>query len=121
MYEHVSKAEKIYASGCLTPEKHGPLVAEIDKFAAIAGLGGGNMRYIWEPIGNVSLTKGEIGILQNIKKLAAQGKGGVLYVGENPSAIVKKLMALTGCMLRNYVDARFMPLESVIEEYNQHK
>lgn len=116
-----TKKELIFSKGCLAPEKHGALVAEIDKYAAIAGLGGGNMRYIWEPIEKYGLSDLETKMLKNIKRLGSQGKGGAIYVAQEPGMIVDRFMALTGCMVRNHVDARFMPLECVIDEYNEHR
>lgn len=113
--ENSDKKTHIFAKGCLTEEKHTPLVAQIDKYAAIAGLGGGNMRYIWEPLQN--LTEMETLVLKNIKKLGEKGKCGLLYVGGDPQKIADRLMALTGCMLRNYVDAQFMTLEKMLKEY----
>ncbi len=115
------KNEQIFSKGCLTPDKHGPLVAEIDKFAAVAGLGGANKRYIWEPLEKYNLSDMEVTVLKGLKQLSSLGKGGVIYVGQKPAAIADRLMALTGCMVRNYVDARFTPLEHLITEYKEQR
>ena len=105
-----------FTNGCLTAEKHGPLMAGIDKYAAIAGI---STRYVRQPI-KFDLTTVEMATLKNIKRLSSQGMYGMIYVGGSPADCTERLMALTGCMLRNYVDARFMPLEGMLKEYKEH-
>lgn len=109
----------IYSQSCLDPEKHGPLIDDIYRYAAMAGLGGSNMRHIWEPIEKHGLSEEETLMLKNIKKLSKRGQAGALYVGQDSGMIADRFMALTGCMVRNYVDARYVPLERAIDEFKE--
>jgi hypothetical protein len=117
----MNKEDYFPPKGCLNPEKHNTLVANIEKYAEISGLGGGNKHFIWESIAKYNLNKLEMTVLENLKRMPSSGKKGVLYIGQPPSQITEKFMALTGCMVRNFVDARCMTLEKVLYEYKENK
>jgi hypothetical protein len=110
---------EIYQKGCLNLEKHAPLVDKLDTYAQAAGLAGGNRRYIWEPLNGFS--KLELEVLRKAHKLCEEGKYGLLYVGGNPGKAVDRLMAITGCFVRNFVDARYMTVETMLKSYAEEK
>ncbi len=106
---------EIYQKGCLTPEKHRALVERFDTYALVSGLGGGNRRFIWEPL--PEMTKLELDALKKARRLPEFGKYGVLYVGGNSSLVVNRLMSITGCFVRNFVDARYVTIETAMKMF----
>ena len=70
---------------------------------------------IYTPLA-VAATAREIGWIENYELLKDDGDfAGVAYVGtvKDPD-VMTRMMALTGCFLRNYVDAKMMTLQEVI-------
>jgi hypothetical protein len=112
-------AEEIYKKGCLKPDKHGPLVERLDTYAHVAGLAGGNRRFLWEPLKDFSQL--ELEVLRDSHRLSEKGMFGLLYVGNSSGVAVNRLMAITGCFVRNFVDARYMTVETALKIYAEEK
>lgn len=111
--------KEIYEAGCLKPEDHRALVDNFYGYAAAAGLGGANCQYIWKPLQAPNAV--EVTAFKNFSQLSAKGQRGLLYCGNSLSNATDRLMAVTGCMVRNYVDARFTTIEKALHVYAEEK
>lgn len=108
-----------YGTGVLTREKHERLVMDLERLCSRAGIGGDNNRYVWTPVKG-ELEAEEISYLQDLKKLvkAEEPKFGFLYKGsgkKQAASIQERMMLMTGCLLRNYVDARLMHVDTIMQ------
>lgn len=101
-----------YASGVLDPKVHGKLVAGIDRWAALAGI---PKRMIWTRATGVCSAE-EIAWVRDFKLHQANGRAGLCYVGDFDPPVEDRMMLIAGGLLRNYIDARFAPLQDVLQE-----
>lgn len=99
--------------GVLT-EKHDRLLADLDRIVERAGLGVPNKHLVWEST-KEHLTKLEVRYLTHVRELAQHNIFGAVLHGTprhgNPHA---RMQRMVGCLLRNYLDARIMPLDTVM-------
>lgn len=109
-----------YATGVLTPEKHGPLVQDLDKLCERAGIGGVNKKFVWSPVGD-ALSKSEVEYLRqfHFHTTADAPKYGLVYSSTKnmlySASIQERMMVMVGCLMRNFVDARIMQLDTVLQ------
>lgn len=107
------KQLKIYEKGA--PVLHSPyhdrLLADIDRFAAMAGIAG-SMEYIWQSVHESKLGVKEKEYLKSFPLLANEGKFGLAYLGDVKN-IPDRMMSIVGILLRNYVDARFISMSDI--------
>lgn len=101
--------DEAYEIGLLNREYHARLFQQLDKWASIAGV---SPNYVWTKMSTVC-TDNDIKWVKRFKKTDWHG---LVYVGEPATLnIAEKMMTMVGCCLRNYVDGRFMTLQTIIQ------
>jgi len=88
-----------YASGVLDPDVHEQLVSGLSRYARLAGV---PKRMICETLSAYCSAK-EIEWVSNVHSHATCG---LVYVGAEQ--VETRMMALIACLLRNFVDARYL-------------
>lgn len=105
---------KIYSMGVLTPDKHSRLLDALSAVTLRAGIQA-NPDYVWKSFKTGEFGEVETAYLQGFKTSAKEeGIFGYVYF-EYPSYLVtKRMMEVTGLLLRNEVDARFVTRHDVL-------
>lgn len=112
------KTSDPWATGVLQPEHHDRLVANIDQIAMRAGLGVANKHMIWT---TAELQKAEMQWCEAAVRMARtqeawdQNVLGICYTVDQQAAEAK-MLAMTGLLVRNFVDARCMSRMDVVAE-----
>ena len=96
----------------LDKEVHKHLIADQERYATMAGI---SVQMLGQSAKGY-LTPTEIDWLRGIKPLLKNGQANYCFVGPQKVSIHTKMMAITGCLLRNFIDARVMPLLNVLED-----
>ncbi len=106
-----------FKDSLLDPEKDSGLIQNIHKYAQIAGLSG-SPKYIWQSMqGLPEVSEKDIQRAKLIPNLYSKlNKAGMVFSEYNASEIPVKFMAMTGYMIRNYLDARYYPLPALVTE-----
>ena len=107
---HVKRHADAYSSGLLKPEFHYRLVEDLDKVCAVSGV----RREFVLTSSTDFCGPLEREWVRNIRHNSDAGVSGLLYVSE--ANVERRMMALAGVCLRNYIHARVMTLNSVLEE-----
>lgn len=98
----------------LDPVHDEMLIRNLDAYAEAAGLAG-NPRFIWESVKDKSyLRKSDLEFFSKIFSLEHDEGGlacGVMYEGFQDVSL--KFMAGTGLLVRNYINAAYMPMQEV--------
>lgn len=108
-----------WASGVLKPDVHERLVASKDDVARRAGLGLQHQHLIWE---HVDLKKVEMGWAQEVvrsRRLLApwpRQEIGLCFQKKQVDAETT-MLRLTALLVRNFVDARLMPVNILLAEH----
>lgn len=110
----IAKSEAFEPNGVLKPGVHDPLYADLPKLAMAAGLGGAQQFVVKSA--RPWLDKQEVEWAGSLNQRMAEGRAGMLYTGDVPK-VPQRFMALTGAFLRNYVNARFLPLQLALDEF----
>lgn len=100
-----------YKTGLLNPDKHYMLVRDLRKYSEVAGI---SEKYIYTSLSN-HCSETEIKWMQNFHSYHASETHGMIYSGQFKESIFQKMATLTGCFLRNFVDARIIMLSDVIK------
>lgn len=112
-----------WSTGVLQPQHHDRLVANIDQIAQRAGLGVANRHLIWT---SAELQTAEMQFCEAAVVMGRTGdafqlpKVGICYT-KDQSAAEKKMMAMTGLLVRNFVDARVMSRMDIVAERKDSK
>lgn len=99
----------LYDLGALTPSVHGRLVAEIKHISRQTNV---PAKFIATPLANW-LSPAEIDIVKSMPSWPNSGLLGMAYTG--PVSCHQRLLAICGCMLRNFTDARYLTVQQLIE------
>lgn len=93
--------------------KDAALIRNLRSYAEAAGLEG-NPQFIWQSVKKCpEISKNDKECLRHIKSLITDaGKYGYLYTGEKQPII--KFMAMTGLLVRNYIDATYITMTELI-------
>jgi hypothetical protein len=104
-----------FESGILDPEYHKELVADIDSIAATAGLGKSHVPLIYTPLTNLCGPEEREWLTEYSNFVATGDTAGIFFSGvfEEPS-VLDRMLAMTACFLRNYVDARILTVQEVL-------
>jgi hypothetical protein len=104
-----------FGSGLLDYEYHAPLVRDLARTVARAGLGPNYQHMVWTPLSEIA-TDVEVTFVSKYDRIRENGLAGLCYHGNLtiPPDVVTRMMALTGCFLRNYVDARVATVQEVL-------
>jgi hypothetical protein len=102
--------DEVFEIGLLDREYHARLLQGLEKWTAIAGI---PPRFVWSKLSTYCTAKD----VAWVKKLRRDDFRGVVYTG-NPEnlQIENMMMAITGACLRNYMDARFMTVQSILQQ-----
>lgn len=103
--------DQAFKSGLLDKTYHDRLLADLERITLTAGI---PPEYVWTRLSD--FCPGEDGgWLRSLKKCTQQGLAFVGGKGKKfTPPIEDKMMAMTGACLRNYIDARMMPVQEVI-------
>lgn len=94
----------------LDPQRHARLLADIEGIAKTANIPVTMVHQSAKPY----LSAEELDWLRHFNAYREQGVAGLLMTGTPAVPVDTKLMAMVGALLRNFVDARLMPLNSVL-------
>lgn len=99
--------EEVFEIGILDKEYHARLLLDLERHAAKAGI---PPEFIWSRM-SVYCTADEVAW---VKRMRLGKDHGLCYVGEFSVPVEDKMMAVTGTCLRNFIDARVMPVQEVL-------
>ena len=98
--------------GVLDPERHAALIANRDAIARDAGI---PVHLLWQKL-PAALTAAERDWLVRFHLQRGEGRCGLLLTGEAPALDpLQRIGALAGCLSRNFVRARVVPLLDALE------
>lgn len=100
-----------YASGLLKNPDHGPLVANLTRFARDAGV---QPHWVWTPIEEFCSVV-EQQYVDRFRCQASYGVAGLCYLGLSGAEVRNRMAAITGKLMRNFIRARVMTLSTVLE------
>jgi len=99
-----------YEPGKLVPGVHARLVEELERVAHEAGI------TIQDITGKqYNLTETERAYLQKFRTAGETGSLGLIYVGSHDPEVVLRGRSICGALLRNFIPAKFIPREELIE------
>lgn len=119
----LTKNSDPWQSGVLQPEHHDRLVANIDQIAQRAGLGMANKHMIWT---SADLKTAEMNWCQLAVEMARTDTAwprlqiGICYT-QNQFEAEQTMLAMTGLLVRNFVDARMMTRMDVVAERKDNR
>lgn len=100
--------EEAFELGILKKDFHARLLADLKRFAAQAGI---PPEYVWSRLSQYCTGAD----LTWVRKMREGKDHGLIYVGTNfAQPIEDKMMAIAGACLRNYIDARVMTVQDVL-------
>lgn len=98
---------EVFEIGILNIEYHAKLIADLERIAEKAGI---PASMVWSRLSQYCEDK-DVAWVKHIRK---GEDNGLAYVGKFKVPVEDKMMAITGACLRNYIDARIMPVQEVI-------
>lgn len=102
--------DEVFEIGILNREYHERLLADLNKYAGIAGI---PKEFVWAKLSAYCTDKD----VEWVRRMREGKDHGLVYEGSGFSVpIADKMMAITGACLRNYIDARFMTVQDVLEQ-----
>jgi hypothetical protein len=99
----------LYTPGVLNPETHGRLVAEIENISRQTHV---PKKYIANSL-TKWLSPDEVTIVRSMPSWSDTGLRGLVYSGSFSAH--DRLLAICGCMIRNFTDARFLTVHQLID------
>ena len=101
--------DEVFEIGLLNRDYHARLLQALDKWTSVAGI---PPQFVWSKLSTYCNNKD----IAWVKKLRDDNFHGVVYVGKpDELQIENRMMAIVGACLRNYLDARFIPLQTVLQ------
>lgn len=98
---------EVFDIGILNKEYHDRLLADLDGFAQKAGI---PPAYIWSRLSEFCSVKEA----EWVKRMRLGKDHGLAYVGKFNTPVEDKMMAIAGACLRNYIAAKVMPVQEVL-------
>lgn len=102
-----------FEAGILDPSFHSRLLDNVDEFVSVAGI---RPNFLWEPASSYC-TEEERKWVRNLK---SSTDAGAVVVHKGSILAADACMALAGALLRNYIDARVIPLHTIISMLEDH-
>ncbi len=93
----------------LDREAHAELIRDVGMYSRLAGV---RREWLWQRLADYAGEK-EIRYVSSYRKLRDRGIQGLLYVGAS-SGVTDRMQAITGALVRNFVDARIRPTSQAI-------
>lgn len=103
-----------YESGVLDEAEHNQLVANLDLILSRAGIAG-HREAVWTALSEVCGER-EVEWVTNLWDHAPAGRFGLVYDMEKIPNALARMVALTGCLVRNFVSARLVTLSQAVQE-----
>lgn len=100
--------DEVFASGLLDKAYHDRLLADLTKVVEVAGI---PAKFVWTKLSSFC-GKEEIAWLRTLR---SSEQDGLAYTGKLNNPVEDKMMAMVGACLRNYIDARLMSVQDVIQ------
>lgn len=98
---------EVFEIGILNKDYHQKLIADLERIAEKAGIPD---YMVWSRLSQYCTDK-DVAWVKHIRK---GDDNGLAYVGEFSVPVEDKMMAIAGACLRNYIDAKVMPVQEVI-------
>jgi hypothetical protein len=108
----LAATEVFFANGLLTRERHQRFVDNIDEYARVANI---PVEYVYAPMSAVCGGP-EVEWVRNFPTAAGKSLAGLAYFGKRPKDLEIRMKTIVGALLRNYVDARFMTVQTVLDD-----
>lgn len=103
-------------SPVLDRDLHRTMMQEVEAYAVQAGV---HTHYIWTPLSEIA-TQTEVDWVGRVPEMRKSGPYGVVYVGRDFSpSIEQRFMASAAACVRNFVDARVIPLHRLVDRLRQ--
>lgn len=100
--------EEAFTQGVLDKVFHDRLIADLDRLSGKAGI---PPKYVWTSLASYCSEKD----IQWVRRMRSGEDQGLIYTGTNYSIPVEdKMMAIAGACLRNYINAKMLPVRSII-------
>lgn len=106
--------EEAFSSGVLDKEYHARLLIDLERFTAMAGI---PPAFVWTRLSSYCSLE-EIAWVQGMRRGEDYG---LCYFGELGVPVEDKMMAIAGACLRNYIDAKVMPVQAVLSMLKEDK
>lgn len=100
-----------FAPGKLVKGIHDPLVAEIERIAAEAGIAPTDVTGA-----TYNLTDFESDYLTGFRRTGMTGALGLIYVGNHNPSVTDRQRSVCGALLRNFITARLIVREELVSE-----
>lgn len=104
-------AHSAFKHGKLVPGVHDPLVAEIERLAAEAGITPADVTGE-----EYNLTEFEKDYLVEFRRTGQTGKLGIIYIGAQDPGVTLRCRSICGALLRNFITARLIVREELVSE-----
>ena len=105
--------EAVYATGVLDKEVHSRLVANLSQFAREANV---PKHMIWTPLAEYCGPR-EVEWVRNLNQHVWEGVAGMVYVGKHDPAVLLRMSAIGGAVLRNFVSVRMASVGLLVDEF----
>lgn len=96
-----------FDDGILDKDFHARLLQALEEVAQTAGI---PHAFTWTKLSDYC----EQGTMEWVASIKDGLGGGLAFVGQTDMPVEDKMMAITGCCLRNYVDGRMMTVQDVL-------
>lgn len=106
----INYQEQISASPVLDDVIHKPLISNIENVAKAANV---PVSMIWTSAKDFCLPE-ELNYITEVRRKSMTGVSGLMFTGESNSNIALRMRAMASFCLRNYIDAKVMPLHNVL-------
>lgn len=107
-----------YESGVLDEDVHGQLISRLPDILMWAGIGG-YPEAVWTPMSEFCSEK-EVDWVTNLRSHGGVGgKFGFYYDLDQVKNADERMVALTGCLIRNFVNVRMMPLNQALSDQKE--
>lgn len=102
----------------LCPTRDEQLIKGLEGYAKVAGIGG-HPEYIWQSVkNNETITEEDITLTQRLP-LKREDRLGAVYIGYSLTKLTRKFMALTGLILRNYINAKYITRHALLTDIQE--
>jgi hypothetical protein len=102
-----------WQTGVLDKKVHAPLIQSRQKVATRAGLGERHMHWIWDELPD-SVGTGERDWMKTVIARQERPRMGFVFEGKEKPAL-EIMRAMTGALVRNFKDARIMPVSQIVQ------
>lgn len=109
---HRQKYKAYYDPGILDADAHWPLVEDLDRITSTANI---PETFVYTRSMASYCDQEEVDWVKKLRQHRKAGKAGLMYTGTSKS-VSDRMMAITGALLRNYIDARFYMVQDVIDQ-----